>query len=1108
MLQLRLLGTPDIVLDGVSLIESMSSKAQAILFYLAVTQQPHTRSALAGLLWGDGPEEAARADLRKALANLRQAIPDHVVTDRQTVTLHFDSKLWLDIAAFEKQLKSPSPTSEALHQAIELYRGDFLNGFYVLHAPDFEDWMLAEQARLRELVVNALLLLVKHHADRGERAEGIAAARRLLTLEPWREEAHRQLMLLLAQDGQRGAALAQFEICRQTLEKELAVEPGAETIALYERIRNDELSGGAEEPRSGEVTATLAPQLSPSTAQPLGSSAPVSNLPPQSTPFVGREPELADILRRLKDPACRLLTLVGPGGIGKTRLATETGRRLINGSVASKQFPHGVFFVALASVSSTAGIVAAIGQAAGFSFYSNVSPTQQLLDYLREKELLLILDNFEHLLSPPATESGEAVNLVSQILSVAPLVKILVTSREALNLHEAWFHPVGGMPFPENEPLPAGEAALSALESYDAVRLFMQSVRRAKVNFSLAAEQQAVVRICQLVEGMPLGLELAAAWLKVMPATKIVQEIERSFDILSTRLHNVPERHRSMRAIFEHSWQRLDEVERAVLQHLAVFRGSFSQEAVERVAEADLLSLATLIDKSLLRATAEGRYQMHELLRQFAAEKLAANPQQEAITRQKHSAYYLRFLRAREAQFVGQAQLAALNEISLEGDNVRTGWRWAVEQGYLAAIDQAMESLYNFFQIRCRYQEGQELFAEAHERLKAVPALAEHPEFEAILQRLAGRTGAFSYFLGNYGLAAQQLQSSLSAAKSESEQAFTRLLLGEVAMMQGHRPAAEAQLRQSLAIFKTLDDKNGMANALHKLAQICGSFGEYLEAKRLAQESFALSQTLGRPDWEANALDVLGWSTVCLGQYAESQAYYQDSLTLFEQIGHQLGVALAIGGLGSVAWAIGGAELVEAQQTMEKSLALCREIGHRHQISIRLWYLAQIANDAGQHQAAERYSQEGLKIARAVGSPIFASYNLCSLGEAAGGLGHHLAARAYLTEALAITAEAGQLPPLTMALLHLAKLTKRESDQVDDSDPAKQEQRARALEYALVASRHPACWHIFRQRANQLQAELAAKLPAELVAVAQKRGQAQTLEETAARILDAERSGK
>lgn len=1097
-LQLKLLGAPDIKLAGASLVESLSSKAQAILYYLAVTRQPHSRSALAGLLWGDVPEEAARANLRKVLVNLRQTVPDHVEIDRQSVALNFESKLWIDVVAFETQLQDQSDGLAALHQAIDLYRGDFLSEFYVLHAPDFEDWMLTEQTRLRERVINALLHLVKHHAARAERSAGIAAARRLLTLEPWREEAHRQLMLLLAQDGQRGAALAQFETCRQILEKELAVEPGAETIALYERIRDDELSGKAAAPESGGVTLAPAPQTLPASASP-------PPMPPQATPFVGREADLADIIRRLTDPACRLLTLVGPGGIGKTRLATETGQRLIDASLAATQFRHGLFFVPLAPVSSTAGIVAAIGQAAGFNFYSNVSPTQQLLDYLREKEMLLILDNFEHLLSESTLETGEAATaLLSHILSAAPGVKMLLTSREALNLHEAWFHPVGGLPFPESEPLGADEAAVSTLEAYDAVRLFLQSARRAKVNFSLAAEQQAVVRICQLVEGMPLGLELAAAWLKVMPAAKIVQEIERSFDILSTRLQNIPERHRSMRAIFEHSWQRLDEVEQNVFQGLAVFRGSFSYEAAEQVAEADLLTLAALIDKSLLRTTAEGRYQVHELLRQFAAEKLAASPQIEAIMHEKHSAYYLRFLKAREDQFVGQTQLAALNEISLEGDNVRTGWRWAVEQGYLGAIDQAMESLYNFYQIRCRYQEGQELFSEAYERLKALPALAEHPALETILQRLAGRTGAFSYFLGNYDLAAQQLQSSFGTAKTEAEQAFTRLLLGEVAMMQGHRPAAEAQLRQSLAIFKSLDDKNGMANALHKLAQICGSFGEYLEAKRLAQESFVLSQTLGRPDWEAYALDVLGWSTLCLGQYAESKAYYQDSLALFEQIGHQLGVALAIGGLGSVAWAIGGPELVEAQHYMEKSLALCREIGHRHQASIRLWYLAQIANDGGDHQAAERYSQAGLKIARAVGSPIFASYNLCSLGEAACGLGHHLAARAHLTEALAITAEARQLPPLTMALLHLAKLIKCESDQVEASDPAKQEQQARALEYAIVAGRHPACWHIFGQRANQLQAELSAALPAELVAVAQERGQAQTLEETASQVLAAE----
>ena len=229
------------------------------------------------------------------------------------------------------------------------------------------------------------------------------------------------------------------------------------------------------------------------------------------------------------------------------------------------------------------------------------------------------------------------------------------------------------------------------MEKYDAVQLFVQSASRVRVEFSLAAEQTQVVRICQLVEGMPLGIELAAAWLKVLPVEKIAREIERGLDILSTRLRNMPERHHSMRAVFEHSWQLLAEEEQEVLKRLSVFRGSFTHEAAEQVAGASLVILTMLVEKSLVRVTETGRFQMHELLRQFAGEKLASDPQAEAITREQHSAYYLSFLRAREVMWTGPGQQTALTEIGEEIENIWIAWHWAVKQGYLAALNQAIE---------------------------------------------------------------------------------------------------------------------------------------------------------------------------------------------------------------------------------------------------------------------------------------------------------------------------------------------------------------------------------------------------------------------------------
>jgi predicted ATPase/DNA-binding SARP family transcriptional activator len=1101
-LQLRLLGSPKISLADGSVAETLSAKAQAILYFVAVTGQPQPRAVLASLLWGDMPEADARTNLRKALANLRQNLGDYLDLDSQTVTFKPDRPYWVDVTDFVAKvgLTSPLLDIEPLQAAVDLYRGDFLSGYYVRNAPDFESWMLAEQARLRELVIQALHTVVAHYTEQGASLQGIAYARRLLALEPWREEAHRQLMGLLAQAGQRSAALAQYEICRQLLDEELGVEPGLETVALYERIRNGNLSKEREATAwgSGGDTSRIAPALPPSSPP-----APLSTLPSQPTPFVGRAAELADILRRLTDRDCRLLTLVGPGGIGKTRLALRTAQAFIDTEAGEDFFAHGIIFVPLAGVSSIGGMVSAIAETANFIFYSNVPPTQQLLNYLRGKNMLLVLDNLEHLLD-------EGTELISKILAVAPELKILVTSREALNLQEAWFHPVEGMSFPAgdrpsftNNDSQVGDS-IASLQRYDAVQLFVQNASRARVGFSLAAEQTHVVRICQLVEGMPLGIELAAAWLKVLPAAKIVDEIERGLDILSTRLRNVPERHQSMRAVFEHSWQLLTAEEQTVFKRLSGFQGSFTQEAAVQVAEASLLSLAILVEKSLVRVTETGRYQMHELLRQFANEKLASDPQAEAVTRERHSAYYLGFLKAREAMLTGQGQRQALADIGQEIENVGIAWRWAVEQGYLAAIDQAVESLYNFYQIDSRYQEGKESFAYAITQLEASKLLAEHPESEAVLNRLYARSGGFYYFLGDYEAAQKYLEGSLKLANQPGEKTFILRMLGEVVNMQGKRSIAEAYLSQSLAISRETGHLNGVAEALRGLADVASNFGDFVAGRQLASECLAINRQLGRPVQLARALGVLAWPTNCLGGYQESEEYWQESLAICQEIGDQFGTAEGLSFLGWVAWCKGAAKLAEASAYHKKALAIYREIGHRRNLAMCLGDLTLTSSEMGENEQAIQYGREGLAVTEEIGHLDLMVYNLYSLGAAACGLGDFQTSRDYLLRSLKKAWEAQIIDHTTIALFYLAVVLTKESDRAEVTEPIKLQQKARALELVILVIHHPACWQPIKDRAARLQAQLETELPPDMTTAAQAQGKSQTLEAVVTEILKEE----
>jgi predicted ATPase len=353
-------------------------------------------------------------------------------------------------------------------------------------------------------------------------------------------------------------------------------------------------------------------------------------------------------------------------------------RQYVCGRVVSNK--DGIFFVALQPVSAPSGLVSAIAGALGFQFYEGEPPQQQLLNFLREKQVLLILDNFEHLLA--------GAGLVVEILAAAPGTKMLVTSREALKLEEEWFHPLAGMWLPQ--ALPAFEKTAGnyrqidgADADSDAMELFNQAARRAQADFAPHAHDADIVRICRLVDGMPLAIVLAASWLKVLSGAQIASEIERGMDILTTRHQNVPERHRSMYAVLDHSWQLLSNDAQQALRRMSLFQGSFSQEAAAGVANATLVTVAELVEKAWLYRMPEGRYQIHELLRQFAIAELAKEAAAERETRDRHAEFYLRQIAQREHTLKGPEQRVALSEIDIELENARAAWCWAAEQGYM-----------------------------------------------------------------------------------------------------------------------------------------------------------------------------------------------------------------------------------------------------------------------------------------------------------------------------------------------------------------------------------------------------------------------------------------
>jgi DNA-binding SARP family transcriptional activator/predicted ATPase/Tfp pilus assembly protein PilF len=1033
-LRLVLLGKPKFERNNEPLPALTSLKGQALLAYLAVTRQPHSRSALAGLLWGEMPEEVARTNLRVILSELRKVVGDAVIATRRSVEFNRHSGAWLDIEALEQAARSGADLS-----AVDLYRGDFMDGFYVPEAELFEAWLLGERERLRQLALEMLGQLADRALAQGQLATGVEAARRLLNIEPRHEGGHRQLMKLLAANGQWSMALAQYESCRQILAETLGVEPAAETTALNEQLK----AAGNPLPH---------------------------NLPPLTT-FIGREQELSHLLAQLQQPDCRLLTLIGPGGIGKTRLAIEVARACVRAegvsahsltSIAGQSnFLDGVHFVNLASVSlaeTTPGqspklgnvsnlILATVATVLNFSFHGAGDLKAQLFGYLHQKQMLLVLDNFEHLI--------EASWLLVELLQAAPGVRLLVTSRERLNVREEWVREIGGLAYPEE-----GWKRERLEEEYSAIALFCQRVQRVRTGFSLSEnEAPYVLRLCQLVEGAPLALELAASWLRTLTCAEVVTEVERSLDFLTSSIRNLPERHRSMRAVFEQSWQMLSAPEQTIFRQLSLFKGGFQREAAQVIAGAGLPTLASLMDKSLLRLTASGRYQVHETLRQFAAEKpLAEVDQVETPSRlqagsaltvwQRYSAYYLELLNQREASLRGDSPRPVLAELGADVDNIRQAWQWAALNGQIKEIEAALGGLARFYDLTNLFQEGATVFGQtafdlqpylessdevagqrtlvklwveqarllnrrglSEQALQLMPKTVElaHQIQDISLEALAyHQWGETLSFQGQPALSQARLEEALRLARAAGLGAIEAETLRHLAIARRDQGDAATALKlygEALTCFRRLKDRHGEALVLNNLGNVSRKRGHFDEARLYYEQSLQIFREIGYLRGQDTVLNNLGNMTLDLGHYSQAQALYQQGLQICDQIQDYWGKAHLLDGLGNTLREQGDYD--SAQSYYEQALQLWAEIGARFYEGVTLSELALLWHLKGNNEAACDYSQQANQIGQQVGSPEMRAPALSYLGHALLELGFLREAAENYQQALTLHREAG-----------------------------------------------------------------------------------------------------
>ena len=547
------------------------------------------------------------------------------------------------------------------------------------------------------------------------------------------------------------------------------------------------------------------------------------NLPYQHTPFIGRAEEIVELSQLLHEPACRLLTLTGPGGIGKTRLVVELAARQLD------HFPDGIYFVPLQPLAPETSILGTIIEALPIRATRSSDLWADLERYLCERNILLVLDNFEHLL--------DQAGLVSDILAAAPRIKVLVTSREALNLQEEWVRQIKGLSYPRQLVEPG--------EQYDAVRLFAERARQVNDAFSLTDEFEQAVSICQIVEGMPLALELAAAWRKRMSSARIVQNIIQSLDFLTVDTRNMPQRHRSMRSVFEQSWQMLTSDEQAVFRKLAVFRGGWTLEAAQSVAGATLSILARLTDQSLVRLDNNDRYSLHELLRQFGEEQLVEADELEAA-QQTHCHYFAHFLQQRETDVrghgdvTGQQQFEAYYEISMDLKNVRAAWLWAVEHRDFQALDQGLECLYRYAANQMLPLIDHELFPQVSKRLA--------PQGDEMPTPTWGRIVVRSVFHHSSEINRQQLERALLLAQQQNniaEIGHSFWALGLFAYKNLQFALALKWYEQCLSYYRQLRDPFYIADGLIWVGVCHCCLGHLDEADRYLRQNLDLRPSFG-----------------------------------------------------------------------------------------------------------------------------------------------------------------------------------------------------------------------------------------------------------------------
>jgi len=912
MLEIRALGNLKLSLDGEDL-DSISLRAQVLLVYLGLEGGKHNRNYLAAMLWPESPGAKALTSLRVLLSELRKVIPDCLEINRTNLGIKLQSDVYLDTLEFEGLLKAGE-----IKEAYDLYQGEFLSGVYIPGSLEFENWRRWENERIRLLAISQGEKAILKEFGEGNYGEVEFLARYLIKIEPTNEAANLYFSISQALGGHHTAAIKQIQDYQTLLRESLNLDLPDEIVNIQKLIIEGNLDS---------ILDTLRPS---------------HHLPAIQTTFVGRESEIQAISTMLSNPDCRLINIVGPGGIGKTRLAIEAVKNTI------MDFPDGSYFAPLDTVTSGNDILPAIAHSLLFTLgtvSSDLDPQTQLYDYLRDRTLVMILDCFEHL-----TDSG---HLLSKLLSAASKIKLVITSRHKLNLPEEWIYTLDGLTIPEDENLDD--------DLPDALALFLSRTKQILPE-KIASDDELweAARICRLVEGMPLGIELAAAWTNVLDFSEIANEITENFGFLD---QDSSIKYKSMQAVFQSSWSLLNEPHQELLLMLSVFRGGFTRQAAQEISKASITDLATLMDRSLLRKNAKSQFEIHPIVQQFCREIISGRKSIWQEIQQEHFRYYADYLANRMPKIYSLESDNTRAEVHDAIANILAAARFYIEESKVAPEPNIIQDLFSYYLIR-GWHEGAIAFQTLADSLeinnkdekgdhvlllarlqaqeayylsnlghfdeseqlskKSLPVLQESNHIRELAICL-NNLGINAIHHGEYELSLEYLEKAIQLGLEANCYSLPSyyLWVGYVYFLVGEYDLGMKSLNDSLECFGKQNNHWGKAFSYSKMGLASDGMGNYQEALNYHHQSLSIFKQTGDHAGQGYDLSRMSLGSLLLGDYQSALQYGLDGMEQFKEVGHRWGVCVSLCRIGYAKLGMG--KINEAGSILREAMVMSHQ---------------------------------------------------------------------------------------------------------------------------------------------------------------------------------------